>query len=98
VRKEVSPVIAIGSRELPKYTVHAHKIQHIRDMGNGTAMITPARNGYDRFPVEMNLLRRWKASIGGFIVLKPDGSLAYASPDLFQDPESEIYDDQAHTG
>jgi hypothetical protein len=76
-------VIAIGSRELPKYTVHAHKIQHIRDMGN---------------PVEMNLLRRWKASIGGFIVLKPDGSLAYASPDLFQDPESEIYDDQAHTG
>lgn len=75
---------AIGIRDLPTHTIRAIQIQHMRDMGDSTMTITPAKHGYDRFIVDKGFIRRWKPTVRGFVVLKPDGSLAYVAPDVLE--------------
>lgn len=82
--KRVDAASAISRRRLPEHTVLAHKIAHIRDLGNGSLRITPSRTGFDRFDVDSAFAKRHQPVLGGFVVLRRDGSLTYANADVFE--------------
>lgn len=88
---------AIGTKTLPTYIVYAHKIQHIRDMGDGTIVITPVHRGYDRFRLDAKFIKKHEPKTGGYIVMRSDGSFAYADASVFEEPVptscSELIDD-----
>lgn len=81
---QVDAATAITRRELPKYTVFAHKIAHIRDMGESGVLITPTRSGFDRFGLSAEFVGQNDPCVGGFVVLLSDGEFAYLDPGVLE--------------
>ena len=91
-----------ASMEMPKYlchkVVHALKIAKIvRDGENepdretdGSAMITPADEGYAPFKVDFAYMSKHKPVEGGYFVVYEDGYKSFSPADAFESSYSRI--------
>ena len=87
------------SREMPRYKCHkdvwALKIADIaRDSDkaredqretDGSAMITPAEDGYGPFKVDANYMHKHKPEVGGYYVVYADGYKSFSPAKAFED-------------
>jgi hypothetical protein len=84
-------------REMPRYKchkeVHALKIKEIvtdasiaeNRETDGSAMITPAEEGYAPFRVDAAYLHSHKPEVGGYYVVYKDGYVSYSPAEPFED-------------
>lgn len=92
---------ASATREMPRYKCHkevwALKIAAITKDGegenretDGSAMITPAEDGYAPFRVEYDYLRKHNPQVGGYFVVYKDGYKSYSPAKAFEDGYTRI--------
>lgn len=86
-----------ASREMPRYKCHkevwALKIadikRHNEDDQNaetdGSAMITPADEGYAPFRVDHAYMSKHKPEVGGYYVVYKDGYKSFSPAEAFED-------------
>lgn len=88
-------------REMPRYLchkeVHALKIAKIVHDGeeqncesDGTAMITPADEGYAPFKVDCEFMNKHKPVVGGYYVVYEDGYKSFSPAEAFESGYSKI--------
>lgn len=89
------------TREMPKYKSHkevwALKIASIKRDGegenretDGSAMITPAEEGFAPFRVEYDYLRKHSPEVGGYFVVYKDGYKSYSPAQAFEEGYTRI--------
>ena len=83
--------------EMPKYNCHkqvwALKIAGIKRNNeddpnaetDGSAMITPAEDGYAPFRVDHEFMRKHKPEVGGYYVVYKDGYKSYSPAQAFEE-------------
>ena len=85
--------------EMPKYKCHKEiwalqikSIEYDRDQAidenrdtDGSAMITPAEDGYAPFRVDHNYVRKHEPYVGGFYVVYKDGYKSFSPEDAIRD-------------
>lgn len=90
-----------AGREMPRYQCHkkvwALKIASILRDGegedretDGTAMITPADEGYGMFMVDAEYMRKHKPQVGGYFVLYDDGYRSFSPAKAFEEGYTRI--------
>ncbi len=91
-----------GQRQMPRYRCHkevwALKIAEIKLDGegelnretDGSAVITPAEEGYGPFKVDSDYMRKHKPQIGGYYVVYKDGYTSFSPADAFEDGYTKI--------
>lgn len=85
-----------ASAEMPRYKCHkevwALKIASIspQDEADGTAMISPADEGYAAFPVSQEWQQKHQPQVGGYYVVYDDGYKSYSPAKAFEDGYSRI--------
>lgn len=83
-------------REMPRYTCHKHvwalKITAIKRDGeaeeretDGSAMLTPAEEGYAPFKVDCQFMHKHKPEVGGYYVVYADGYKSYSPAKAFEE-------------
>lgn len=84
-------------RQLPRYKCHkevwALKIAnivrdgvgHVNRETDGSAIITPAEEGYAPFPVDGNYMWKHKPEVGGYYVVYEDGYKSFSPAKAFED-------------
>lgn len=88
-------------REMPKYLchkeVHALKIAKIVRDGegenretDGSAMITPADEGYAPFKVDNDFMWKHKPEVGGYYVVYEDGYKSFSPAEAFESGYSRV--------
>lgn len=92
------------SQEMPKYKCHkevwALQIKEIvkdSDLAkesnretDGSAMITPAEEGYAPFKVDHNYMHKHNPQVGGYYVVYKDGYLSFSPTEAFEGGYSKI--------
>jgi hypothetical protein len=92
----LAPANDAPTRPMPKYKCHkevwALKITAIKRDGegenretDGSAMITPAEEGYAPFRVEYDYLRKHNPQVGGYFVVYKDGYKSYSPAQAFEE-------------
>lgn len=75
-------------KEMPRYKchkeVHALKIEHVHEEANGSALITPADEGFAPFGVDRNYNRKHEPQAGGYYVVYEDGYKSFSPADAFE--------------
>jgi hypothetical protein len=100
--------IMTAEREMPHYKCHkevwALKIKTITCDGDGedresdgSAIITPAEEGYAPFKVTHEYMRKHNYGIGGYYVVYHDGYKSFSPPLAFEDGYKLIADNNAPT-
>ena len=88
--------MAQTQREMPRYKCHkevwALKIAGIKRDGegenretDGSAIITPADEGYGPFKVDFEYMRKHKPVVGGYYVVYKDGYKSFSPAEAFED-------------
>ena len=87
----------VSQREMPKYNCHkqvwALKIADIKRHNeddpqaatDGSAMITPADEGYAPFRVDHAYMNKHKPEVGGYYVVYKDGYKSFSPAEAFED-------------
>lgn len=92
----LAPAINAPTRPMPRYKCHkevwALKIAAIKRDGegenretDGSAMITPADEGFAPFRVEYDYLRKHNPEAGGYYVVYADGYKSYSPAQAFEE-------------
>ena len=93
-----------ASREMPRYRshkeVHALKIAAIVRDGegelnwetDGSAMITPAEEGYAPFRVDREYMRKHDPQVGGYYVLYAGGYSSWSPAEAFEEGYTKLED------
>jgi len=93
--------INVPGREMPRYKCHkqvwALKISAIKRDGDGedresdgSAVITPAEDGYAPFKVDHEYMRKHKPQVGGYYVVYADGYKSWSPADAFEEGYTRI--------
>jgi hypothetical protein len=86
------------TKEMPKYQSHkqvwalkiasierdSDKAQEENRETDGSAIITPADDGYAPFNVDAAYLRKHEPQVGGYYVVYPDGYKSFSPADAFE--------------
>jgi hypothetical protein len=76
--------------EMPRYKCHkevwALKIKYVVvDLNDGSAMITPAEDGYAPFKVDGSYTHKHNPQPGGYYVVYKDGYKSWSPAEAFED-------------
>ncbi len=87
-------------REMPKYKCHkvvwALKIAALTDTSkpdeetDGSLLLTPADDGYEKFRVDREYVRKHKPTVGGYFVKYEDGYKSFSPAKAFEDGYTKI--------
>ncbi len=79
----------VASKEMPRYTCHkevwALKIEAIKLVEDGGALITPADEGYADLKVSVEYLSKHEPRVGGYYVVYKGGYKSYSPADVFEE-------------
>ncbi len=79
---------------MPRYQCHkqvwALKIVAINPIADGTALLTPADEGYAPFEVDAASLRKHKPEAGGYYVVYDDGYKSFSPAKAFEEGYTRI--------
>lgn len=77
-----------ASREMPRYRCHkrvwAFKILVVQPVVGGSAIITPAEDGYAPLAVDRDYVDKHRPQSGGYYVKYDDGYQSYSPAEAFE--------------